>query len=327
MVTREKNGDGEIRGKAIEARRGEAARASAAVARVGRAPDGAARARAWIRRGEGVERAQLRVRVPRGANSDGPRGAERRFGRRKKSCQVRVQFTAVHVHTRRPDASSSSVSRRAAAAGMADVALGEPTHVPATPPPVFELADVWTTRVDKRACSLLVRARRPSVRPSVRSRTAVVFFLALDAVRRPSRALSPTRRRPLLRHLSLVASVAAQGGAPRGTRDADGVDRGTPRDRAQRRHGREVQEKKKSRARCRSRASSSVRHRWRRVDGRGVRARRQTSVGGGVERRRGIDESADGRRAERDARAPGEKGKSSRNDVHNADAVVWGPVW
>lgn len=33
MVTREKNGDGEIRGKAIEARRGEAARASAAVAR------------------------------------------------------------------------------------------------------------------------------------------------------------------------------------------------------------------------------------------------------------------------------------------------------
>ena len=46
MVTREKNGDGEIRGKAIEARRGEAARASAAVARVGRAPDGAARARA-----------------------------------------------------------------------------------------------------------------------------------------------------------------------------------------------------------------------------------------------------------------------------------------
>ena len=41
----------------------------------------------------------------------------------------------------------------------------------------------------------------------------------------------------------------------------------------------------------------------------------------------GIDESADGRRAERDARAPGEKGKSSRNDVHNADAVVWGPVW
>ena len=138
--------------------------------------------------------------------------AEWRFGRRKKSCQVRVQFTAVHVHTRRPDASSSSVSRRAAAAGMADVALGEPTHVPATPPPVFELADVWTTRVDKRACSLLVRARRPSVRPSVRSRTAVVFFLALDAVRRPSRALSPTRRRPLLRHLSLVASVAAQGG-------------------------------------------------------------------------------------------------------------------
>ena len=95
MVTREKNGDGEIRGKAIEARRGEAARASAAVARVGRAPDGAARARAWIRRGEGVERAQLRVRVPRGANSDGPRGAERRFGRRKKSCQVRVQFTVI----------------------------------------------------------------------------------------------------------------------------------------------------------------------------------------------------------------------------------------
>ena len=95
MVTREKNGDGEIRGKAIEARRGEAARASAAVARVGRAPDGAARARAWIRRGEGVERAQLRVRVPRGANSYGPRGAERRFGRRKKSCQVRVQFTVI----------------------------------------------------------------------------------------------------------------------------------------------------------------------------------------------------------------------------------------
>ena len=215
MVTREKNGDGEIRGKAIEARRGEAARASAAVARVGRAPDGAARARAWIRRGEGVERAQLRVRVPRGANRVTDR-AERRFGRRKKSCQVRVQFT-VHVHSctrtqSSPDASSSSVSRRAAAAGMADVALGEPTHVPATPPPVFELADVWTTRVDKRACSLLVRARRPSVHPSVRSRTAVVFFLALDAVRRPSRALSPTRRRPLLRHLSLVASVAAQGG-------------------------------------------------------------------------------------------------------------------
>eukprot|EP00982_Pelagococcus_subviridis_P007856 30761-Pelagococcus_subviridis.AAC.1 len=77
-----------------------------------------------------------------------------------------------------------------------------------------------------------------------------------------------------------------------------------------------------SRARCRSRASSSVRPRWRRVDGRGVLARRQTCVGGGVERRRGIDESADGRRAERDARAPGEKGKSSRNDVHNADAVV-----
>jgi hypothetical protein len=85
MVTREKNGDGEIRGKAIEARRGEAARASAAVARVGRAPDGAARARAWIRRGEGVERAQLKVRVPRGANSDGPRGAAVRATKKKLS--------------------------------------------------------------------------------------------------------------------------------------------------------------------------------------------------------------------------------------------------
>ena len=94
MVTREKNGDGEIRGKAIEARRGEAARASAAVARVGRAPDGAARARAWIRRGEGVERAQLRVRVPRGANSDGPRGAAVRATKKKLSSSRSVHSSS-----------------------------------------------------------------------------------------------------------------------------------------------------------------------------------------------------------------------------------------
>lgn len=99
MVTREKNGDGEIRGKAIEARRGEAARASAAVARVRRAPDGAARARAWIRRGEGVERAQLRVRVPRGANSDGPRGAAVRATKKKLSSSRSVHSSQLYVYT------------------------------------------------------------------------------------------------------------------------------------------------------------------------------------------------------------------------------------
>ena len=102
MVTREKNGDGEIRGKAIEARRGEAARASAAVARVGRAPDCAARARAWIRRGEGVERAQLRVRVPRGANSDVPRGAAVRATKKKLSSSRSVHScTRTHSSPRR----------------------------------------------------------------------------------------------------------------------------------------------------------------------------------------------------------------------------------
>ena len=63
MVTREKNGDGEIRGKAIEARRGEAARASAAVARVGRAPDGAARARLDSTRGRSRARATESARA------------------------------------------------------------------------------------------------------------------------------------------------------------------------------------------------------------------------------------------------------------------------
>jgi tRNA-specific adenosine deaminase 3 len=74
---------------------------------------------------------------------------------------------------------------------MADVALGEPTHVPATPPPVFELADVWTTRVDKRACSLLVRARRPSVHPFVRAPPSSSSSRSTPSVVPPARSLRP----------------------------------------------------------------------------------------------------------------------------------------
>ena len=199
MVTREKNGDGEIRGKAIEARRGEAARASAAVARVGRAPDGAARARAWIRRGEGVERAQLRVRVPRGANRVTDR-AERRFGRRKKSCQVRVHFTVhsctrTHSSPRRVLLVSVSPRRRGGHGGRR--ARGTDAR------PRDAAAGVRARgRVDDaggQARVLALGARAPSVRPSIRS-FAHRRRLLPRARRRPSslpRALSdPTTPSP-----------------------------------------------------------------------------------------------------------------------------------
>lgn len=196
MVTREKNGDGEIRGKAIEARRGEAARASAAVARVGRAPDGAARARAWIRRGEGVERAQLRVRVPRGANSDGPRGAAVRATKKKLSSSRSVHScTRTHSSPRRVLLVSVSPRRRGGHGGRR--ARGTDAR------PRDAAAGVRARgRVDDaggQARVLALGARAPSVRPSIRS-FAHRRRLLPRARRRPSslpRALSdPTTPSP-----------------------------------------------------------------------------------------------------------------------------------
>jgi hypothetical protein len=56
---------------------------------------------------------------------------------------------------------------------------------------VFELADVWTTRVDKRACSLLVRARRPSVHPFVRAPPSSSSSRSTPSVVPPARSLRP----------------------------------------------------------------------------------------------------------------------------------------
>ena len=118
--------------------------------------------------------------------------AERRFGRRKKSCQVRVQFTAVHVHSHRPTRPPrqclAAPPRRAWRTSRSGNRRTSPRRRRRCSSSRTCGRRGWTSA---RARSWCARAVRPSVRSFVRAPPSSSSSRSTPSVVPPARSLRP----------------------------------------------------------------------------------------------------------------------------------------